>query len=598
LGGSDDFRSFEWYYWNRLCHSELRTLKGHSQPVSSVAFSPDGKRLASGSWDETLKLWDAANGQEILTFKGHSGAVFCVAFGPDGKRLASGSSDRAIKLWDASSGQEVLTLKGHSGPVLSVAFSPDGKRLASGSDDHTLKLWDAASGQEILTLDFELRAAAALLDLAHGLEILTFKGHSGWVSSVAFSPDGKRLASGSHYGGLKLWDAASGQEILTLTGLSGPVYSVDFDSVDFDSVGVNSVAFSPDGKRLASGSFQGALKLWDAVSGQEILTFKGHSGRVDSVAFSPDGKRLASGSHYGGLKLWDASSGQEILTLKGHSAAVLSVAFGPDGKRLASGADDGTVKLFDARPWTAELRTEREALGLVIFLSEKGLSKEAGLKAIATDGTITDLVRQRGLELAPLYWDRLEMGAAVGLVDSLLAKLLLKEEVFKAVAADTTITPTVRRRALELAEQATENAAALNHASWSVVRQPGLPQERYQLALRQAQAAVRIEPEHGFIVNTLGVALYRVGKYQEALESLTRSDQLNSKGDNKSLPADLAFLAMAHQKLGHHDEAKKFLSRLREALADPKRRADAESQAFLREAETLIEGKPAQNAKK
>ncbi len=163
---------------------ELLTLKGHSQPVTSVAFSSDGKRLASASFDNTVKVWDATNGQETLTLNGHTQMVFSVAFGPDGKRLASASFDQTVKLWDATSGQEALTLNGHTGPVNSVAFSADGKRLASASKDQTVKVWNATNGQETLTL----------------------KGHTGPVTSVAFSPDGKWLASASVDQTVKVWD--------------------------------------------------------------------------------------------------------------------------------------------------------------------------------------------------------------------------------------------------------------------------------------------------------------------------------------------------------------------------------------------------------
>jgi hypothetical protein len=172
--GGEDLRDFEWYYLWRLSHRFSSNLR-HNDAINSVAFSPDGKRLATGSNDRTVKLWDAATGQETLTLKGHSDAVWSVAFSPDGKRLATGSRDCTVKLWDAGAGQELLTLKGHSDAVGSVAFSPDGKRLATGSKDRTVKLWDAATGQETLTL----------------------KGHSDAVWSVAFSPDGKRLAPGA-----------------------------------------------------------------------------------------------------------------------------------------------------------------------------------------------------------------------------------------------------------------------------------------------------------------------------------------------------------------------------------------------------------------
>ena len=290
------------------------TLKGHSDVVRSVAFSPDGKRLASGSRDNTIKLWDTATGKELLTLKGHSeyAYVWSVAFSPDGKRLASGSIDRTIKIWDTATGKELLALKGHSSQVNSVAFSPDGKRLASGSDDEIIMLWDTVTGKE-------LRMLLAPDD----------------VSSVAFSPDGKRLAAGGDNGIIKLWDTVTGKELLTLKG---------------DSESVNSVAFSPDGKRLASaGSCDGIIKLWDTVTGKKLLTLKGAS---LSVAFSPDGRRLASGSDDDTIRVWDTVTGKELLMLKGHSDKVWSVAFSSDGKRLASGSADKTINIWDALDWT------------------------------------------------------------------------------------------------------------------------------------------------------------------------------------------------------------------------------------------------------
>ena len=265
---ADRFRCWEWRYLKRFCHLHLLTLRGHKGPVFGVAFSPDGKRLATASSDHTAKIWDADNGQELLTLRGHEGPVFSVAFSPDGKRLATASNDKTAKIWDAASGKELLAIRAHSSCVRSVAFSPDGKRLATASFDKTAKIWDAVSGKELLALC----------------------GHTREVFCAAFSPDGKRLATASNDATAKIWDAASGKELLTLFG---------------GAFAVESVAFSPDGKRLAMASGSEPT-IWDAASGQGLLMLCGYSDIVHSVAFSPDGTRLATASEDMSAKIWDA----------------------------------------------------------------------------------------------------------------------------------------------------------------------------------------------------------------------------------------------------------------------------------------------------
>tara|TARA_B100001123_G_scaffold48600_2_gene49463 strand:- start:127 stop:3696 length:3570 start_codon:yes stop_codon:yes gene_type:complete len=289
------------------------SLAGHTGRIYCVCFSPDGKRIVSGSRDNTLKVWDAETGKETLTLKGHTSIVQSVSFSANGKWIVSGSDDKTLKIWNAQTGQEIRTLKGHFDVVLSVNFSPDGKRIVSGSFDRTLKVWDAQTGQETLSLT----------------------GHSAIVSSVSFSPDGKRIVSGSFDRTLKVWDAQTGQETLTLKGHTSMV---------------KSVSFSPDGKWIVSGSGDNTLKVWDAQTGQETLTLEGHSGNVESVSCSPDGRRIVSVSGDKTLKVWDAETGQETLSLAGHSERISSVSFSPEGKRVVSGG--GLVKVWslNSRP--------------------------------------------------------------------------------------------------------------------------------------------------------------------------------------------------------------------------------------------------------
>uniref|UniRef100_UPI000563F62C nSTAND1 domain-containing NTPase n=1 Tax=Planktothrix agardhii TaxID=1160 RepID=UPI000563F62C len=338
--------------WDISTGKEIKTLSGHINSVNGVSFSPDGKLLATGSGDRTVKLWNTTTWEEIKTLTGRS-SVHAVSFSPDSKRLATGSGDNTVKLWDATTGKEIKTLRGHTDGVYAVSFSPNGKFLATGSLDTTVKLWNTTTWEEIKTLtghtnsvwgvsfspDSKLLATGSadntvkLWDANTGKKIKTLSGHTNGVTSVSFSPDSKLLATGSGDNTVKLWDASTGKEIKTLSGHTN---------------GVTAVSFSPDGKHLATGSGDSTVKLWDVSTGKEIKTLSGHTYWVKAVSFSPDSKLLATGSYDKTVKLWDASTGKEIKPLSGHTNWVTAVSFSPDSKLLATGSVDNTVKLWDA----------------------------------------------------------------------------------------------------------------------------------------------------------------------------------------------------------------------------------------------------------
>jgi WD40 repeat protein len=425
--GGEDLRGFEWYYWQRLCHAGLLTFKGNSGTVTSVAFSRDGKQvaMASKTWDAQkqqygaveLKVWDMTTGRHAFSLAGHTTPINSLAFSPDGRYLASASEGVVrqgqsfpgeMKVWDLTARKEVHTFKDPPDWPPCVAFSPDGQRLAWGSNSGTVKVRELATGQETLAVggipdgpatgvafspDGERLAVASanwivkVWDATSGKELFTLKGHTAAITGVAFSPDGRRLASSSQDGTVRVWDAAAGQPAFTLKGHTG---------------GVNGVSFNPDGSRLAS--FSEDVKVWDPVTGQLALSFKGHTGRVVGAAFSPDGGRLASVGGDGTVKVWDATAAQEALSLRGHSGGVRSLAFSPDGRRLASaswGYDE------QGKPFPGEVKVWDAAAGKEILCLKKAHAGHAAVVGFSPDGErlVTCGGRFDGLSGEAKLWD-------------------------------------------------------------------------------------------------------------------------------------------------------------------------------------------------
>jgi tetratricopeptide (TPR) repeat protein/Tol biopolymer transport system component len=292
-----------------LGNREVLRLIGYEGPVRSVAVTPDGQYVVSGSNDETVRLWELATGKEVRRFTGDAGWVTSVAVTPDGQYVVSGSNDKTARLWELATGQEVRRFTGHEYAVLSVAVTPDGQYVVSGSWDKKVRVWELATGKEVRR----------------------FTGHADWVNSVAVTPDGQYVVSASADKTVRVWELATGQEVRRFTGHEDWVWSV---------------AVTPDGKYVVSGSWDKTVRLWELATGKEVQQFTGHQKGVTSVAVTPDGKYVVSASADKTVRVWELATGKEVRRFTGHADWVNSVAVTPDGQYVVSGSWDKTVRVW------------------------------------------------------------------------------------------------------------------------------------------------------------------------------------------------------------------------------------------------------------
>ncbi|KAF8803111.1 WD40 repeat-like protein [Phlegmacium glaucopus] len=400
--------------WNVIGDSE-DGLEKHSGFVSSAVFSPDGSRVVSGSEDKTVRLWNAVTGKSEVVLQGHSDSVKFVVFSPDGSNIVSGSDDATVRIWNAVTGKSEAVLKGHTSLVKLVVFSPDGSFIASGSDDNTVRIWNVVTGEPKGVLNgkfvvFSWDGSNVVVSGAHGdstvyiWNVVTcklkveLKGHSDYVPSATFSPDGSRVVSASNDMTVRIWNAVTGQSeavlkikpsyrVNSVTFFSDSVRAVArsrdgtaciWNSVTSDStileghshsVWTNRTVFSPSGSYFTSTSEGNAVLIWNTLTGKLEAALEGHSDSVQSARFSPDGSRIVSASNDKTVRIWNALTGKLEAVLEGHSGRVMSASFSSDSSRVVSGSDDKTVRIWNALTGESEavLKGHSDSVSSVVF---------------------------------------------------------------------------------------------------------------------------------------------------------------------------------------------------------------------------------------
>ena len=628
-------------------------------PVAVVGFSPDGSRVVSGSKDGLIQIWDAAGLRPLATLRGHSGEVTSAAFSPDGRTLASASADLSVRFWDLGAGRQIATIPPDPRPVKCLAFSSDGKHLAYGKSDGTVRVVAADSGKPIATLAGstwgEISAIAfhpgtGQLLASWNWEVLTWdaatwrgglwKQTAGHILSLALNADGSRILAVLE-DGLEIWDGRTGSAIARRSP-RGP--------------GSPNVAFSRDGTRAAWG-FLGSVKIWD---GATVRTIKAHSAFVSTAAFSPDGKTLASGAGDQAVRIWDATTGALLRTLDLHEP-VWQVVFSPDGSQLLTVCSKRTFKLWSTASWQLAavlemepaLRTERRGEPVFSPDGRRIVCGFEGGKIGIWDGHSGELLAAiadpdaqwvRGFspdgtrflsssEDVVRVWDAQSFGAlltlrndegvgspiftadgsrilfatadgtirqwniqsshraeALRFILGLEARYpqspLSLEAIARHVRKDADLDGPVRQAALEELEAFGDIDDFPGAAALKTLLSPGAGMAVYQEVLARARRFVAVEPSDGNTRNVLGAAHYRVGQFQEAVAALGHCQDLRECDPE----VNTAFLAMAHFRLGHASEASRLLEQLRATPRNPKR-ATPESRDLRREVESVVRGR-------
>jgi WD40 repeat protein/tetratricopeptide (TPR) repeat protein len=611
-------------FWNAQTGVELWSLRGHSGSVFSVAFSPNGRFIATGSSDKTVKVWDATTEQQALTLnpgRSSSLAKGPVAFSSDNQYLAAVTEDgpfgnrvSRIRIWDIQTAEITHTLRGPKTPATSVTFSPDGQYLAA-AFGALVKVWDLRTKKEVASrlgdapiLSVAFRSDGQRLwvasgdrsvkvrDALTGAEPRTLGGPMNNVTGGTLSGDGQCLAVADDIGTVRVWETETGREV--------GVFPCGAE--------VTRMAFSLDRRRLAVATTANTVTIQEVAGGTPTVTCRGHTGRVTNLAFSADGQRLASTSQDGTVKLWDTRTGQEAITLRGHREGVLNVAVSADGQYLASTSSDCQLMVWVAGEQPAQEKTARLQGKNPSALASHRREAEGAEKTrqwFAVSFHLSRLIdaapetnglhARRGRAFAELgQWDQAARDYARAF-EPRSGNLNLRHNhalVCLAVGDQARYREVCAGILAEFG--ATENADVANEAAWTCVLGPSATEDLTQ-PVRLAEKAVASKRIYNYL-NILGIALYRAGQLDLAIQRLNEAIQVHGK---EGTAADWLFLAMAHHRQGKQDEARQWLDKAAHWIDTAKDARSKEStgsaqpwnerleiQLFRREAETLLKG--------
>jgi tetratricopeptide (TPR) repeat protein len=512
--------------WNTVNGTELMTLRGHESLVRSVAFSPDGRRIVSGSSDETLKVWDAENGDELITLRAHSAGVYSVAFSPDGRRIVSGSRDNTVKIWDAATGDEIHTMGGHKGVVRSVSFNPDGKHIVSGSEDNGIKIWDVTTGSEIMTL--------------HGRE--------GTVESASFSPDGKRIVFAGDDGVIKICDSATGADLMTLR---------IHDRIHDWPIG--SVVFSPDGKSIAASDLAGRITLWESSTPADGYGPRWHAEAARKVVYQLYEEQ---GSYQ---EVIDNLKADKVLDeqIRDVALQIANACLWEDAKKPEEGGIDRISQYVNQGRYE-----EAKALLVKALEGMRPGGAENALMLNSLDKLASLYVRKGHYEEArQVYVKTVELSPNTPANSGSVALLQLYTgdiEGYRKTCAWM----------LDHFAQREELDYTFGSACWACSLAPDAVEDLANaLKLAEKLAEQRMEQSNilGQAHNNLGALLYRAGRFEEAielLEALPVPQEEEGRLPVRTSPPVSAwfFLAMAHHQLDQHEEAEKWLAKANERV--------------------------------